>query len=601
MGGEVEHVLEAIARAAHRHDRPDLRARVEVAQARLADPACRVVVCGEFKKGKSSLVNALLGARVCATDADVATAIPTYVRHGERLEAHVLDEETPGSSRGAAVAAAELDTVATGHAGPSARALEIRLPRELLADGLVLVDTPGISGGLASTHAGIALRALAVADVLVFVTDAGAELGAAEIEFLTQAAALCPVVLGAVTRVDLYPQWRRIVAADADHLRAAGLSIDLFPLSAPLRHHGLREADRDLLLESGYPQLTARLAAEHSRVAGSGGASAAAVGASVVGQLVAELTAQRRALDADPAAQEQRQAWARAREQASDLRTAGSRWQQVLFDRMADLGAEVELDLTVRIRALRREASERIAQMPPARLAADLGPWLQQRTTELLLDHQSVARSHADQVADAVAEQFGSAATELRRGLDLGGDEPGAVRDIAFAPTGSASASRLDMGLVALRGGSAGAMITHAAGLVLGLAFPVVLPAALVLSTVLAGKSWQSAQKAQLRALRADTDRAVAGYLEEVDTAARKDTRDAVRRLQRRLRETFSARASELFTTATRSAESLSTSLTGDDETRATRRAELDAELDALRGLQREVGVLLADLLPVPA
>ena len=82
---------------------PDLRARVEAAQARLADPACRVVVCGEFKKGKSSLVNALLGARVCATDADVATAIPTYVRYGERLEAHVLDEESPGSSRGAAV------------------------------------------------------------------------------------------------------------------------------------------------------------------------------------------------------------------------------------------------------------------------------------------------------------------------------------------------------------------------------------------------------------------------------------------------------------------------------------------------------------------
>ena len=196
MGADVEQVLAAIGRAAQRHDRADLQARVELAQARLADPACRVVVCGEFKKGKSSLVNALLGARVCATDADVATAIPTYVRWGERLEAHVLDEESPGSARGAAVAAAEVDTVATGHAGPSARALEIRLPRELLAGGLVLVDTPGISGGLASAHAGVALRALAVADVLVFVTDAGAELGAAEIEFLAQAAALCPVVVG---------------------------------------------------------------------------------------------------------------------------------------------------------------------------------------------------------------------------------------------------------------------------------------------------------------------------------------------------------------------------------------------------------------------
>src|SRR5689334_16730737 len=105
MGGDVGHVLETIALATDRHERPDLRDRVEVAQERLADPACRVVVCGEFKKGKSSLVNALLGARVCATDADVATAIPTYVRYGERLEAHVLDEESPGASRGAAVGA----------------------------------------------------------------------------------------------------------------------------------------------------------------------------------------------------------------------------------------------------------------------------------------------------------------------------------------------------------------------------------------------------------------------------------------------------------------------------------------------------------------
>ncbi|WP_456787264.1 dynamin family protein [Cellulomonas sp. P5_C5] len=601
MGGDVEHVLAAIAQAAQRHDRADLRERVELAQVRLADPACRVVVCGEFKKGKSSLVNALLGARVCATDADVATAVPTYVRYGERLEAHVLEEESPGSARGSAVPAAELDTVATGHGGPAARALEIRLPRELLAGGLVLVDTPGISGGLASSHAGVALRALAVADVLVFVTDAGAELGAAEIEFLAQASALCPVVIGAVTRIDLYPQWRRILDVDTEHLRAAGLDVDLLPLSAPLRHHGLRERDRDLLLESGYPQLTARLVAEHARVSGSGGASAAAVGASVVGQLVAEVTAQRRALDADAASQEQRQAWTRAREQAADLRSASSRWQQVLFDRMADVGAEVELDLTVRIRALRREASERIAQMAPARLAADLGPWLQQRTTELMLDHQNVVRAQADQVADAVADQFGSAARDLRRGLDLGTEEAGPVREVAFASAGSQSVSRLDMGLVALRGGSAGAMITHAAGLVLGLAFPVVLPAALVLSTVLAGKSWQSAQKAQLRALRADTDRAVAAYLEEIDIAARKDTRDAVRRLQRRLRETFSARAAELFTTANRSVESLSTALTGGDEARTVRRAELDRELEVLRGLQREVGALLTARLPVAA
>src|SRR4051794_36346698 len=240
--GDVEDLLGAAADAARAQGREDLLGRIEVSLGRLADPDFRVVVCGEFKKGKSSLVNALLGARVCATDADVATAVPTYVRYGERFEARELLGEGPDSERGAV--ATDVDAVATGHAGPQARALEVRLPRRLLEGGTVLVDTPGISGGLASSHAGIALRALAVADVLIFVTDAGAELGRAELAFLSQAASLCPVVLGAVTRVDLYPQWRRIVAADAQHIQDAGLDVPLYPLSAPLRHAGLRERDR---------------------------------------------------------------------------------------------------------------------------------------------------------------------------------------------------------------------------------------------------------------------------------------------------------------------------------------------------------------------
>lgn len=615
--GDVERLLDAVGDAAERAGRPDLVQRVHVARGRLADPAFRVVVCGEFKKGKSSLVNALLGARVCATDADVATAVPTYVRWGERVAARVLAEEQPDAPALGEVAPADVPTAATGNAvpvlpdaaagrpgadarsgaaGATGRAVEIRLPRELLRGGLVLVDTPGISGGLASSHAGVALRSLAVADALLFVTDAGSELGAAEIELLRQAAALCPVVLVGLTRTDLFAHWRRIRDADVHHLRVAGVRADVFGLSAPLRHAGLRSGDRELLAESGYPALAARLLDERVRAAGTGEAAAAAVAASTLGQLLTSLTAERAALGDDTTARERRAAWEQARARAADLRGAGARWQQVLFDRTSDLASEVESDLTVRLRALRRDAVAHIAELPAARLEADLGPWLQQRTTATLLDHQALVRTLADQVADAVAEQFGSAAWELRQGVATGGDGTGGV-DVAFVAAPGTRTSRLDLGLVALRGGSAGAMISHGAGLVLGLALPVVLPVAVVLSAVLAGRSWHAAREGQLRALRSETERAVGAYLEEVDTAARKQSRAAVRGLQRLLRETYAARAAELLATATTTVEQMSTAIAEDDTARLARTARVDAELDRLRDLAARTQGLLAPLL----
>ena len=47
-------------------------------------------VIGEFKQGKTSLVNALLNAPVCPVDDDIATAVPTAIRYGDPPAAAVL-------------------------------------------------------------------------------------------------------------------------------------------------------------------------------------------------------------------------------------------------------------------------------------------------------------------------------------------------------------------------------------------------------------------------------------------------------------------------------------------------------------------------------
>ena len=70
--------------------RVDLVSRLEHTTRRLSDPSVRVLVVGEFKQGKSQLINALVNAPVCPVDDDVATAVPMEVRYGAEPAAALL-------------------------------------------------------------------------------------------------------------------------------------------------------------------------------------------------------------------------------------------------------------------------------------------------------------------------------------------------------------------------------------------------------------------------------------------------------------------------------------------------------------------------------
>src|SRR4051794_30526288 len=61
------------------HGRDDLVAQLDRVQQQLDAPARRVVVAGDFKQGKSSLVSALIGADVCPVADDRSTATVTEV------------------------------------------------------------------------------------------------------------------------------------------------------------------------------------------------------------------------------------------------------------------------------------------------------------------------------------------------------------------------------------------------------------------------------------------------------------------------------------------------------------------------------------------
>src|SRR5262249_33127972 len=128
-------------------DRPDLVERLDRSRARLVAADVPVAVVGEFKQGKSTLVNALLRTEVCPVDADIVTGVPAIVRYGvpAAVVAHMAADVTPSE---VTVPFERLrDYVSERSAnGTPPRTVEVRLDRRLLRSGLTFIDTPGVGG-----------------------------------------------------------------------------------------------------------------------------------------------------------------------------------------------------------------------------------------------------------------------------------------------------------------------------------------------------------------------------------------------------------------------------------------------------------------------
>jgi hypothetical protein len=337
-------VVELCLQACQAYGRTDLAGRLDRARKMLADPTAHIVVAGEFKQGKSSLVNALLGTTVCPVDDDVATAVPTYLRHGDEQRAALLLEGPDGEPpvrRPIDLDDVRAHVMEKGRPDLSAERIigvEIALPRQMLAGGLVIVDTPGV-GGLGSAHAAGSLAAISMADAVVFVTDASQELTRSELDFVRQANDLCRTVVCVLTKTDFYPAWRRVRELNEGHLRAVP-GVGILTVSSSLRALAVKNGDKAVNAESGFADLV-RFVGERvgSGVATRLATEAAADVLAVCDQITGQFEAERAALADPAAAQRIIDELSRAKERVEHLRSASAKWSQTLNDGIADLSA----------------------------------------------------------------------------------------------------------------------------------------------------------------------------------------------------------------------------------------------------------------------
>jgi hypothetical protein len=548
---QTSELAKLATRAAAAYDRQDLVERLERRVAQLADPDITALVVGEFKQGKSTLVNALLNAPLCPVSDDVATVVPTVFRHAEQPSAHV-ELPTPGdapdaSSPGAkqAIALGEIADFASERRNPrnarGVQSVQIRLPRQLLASGLALVDTPGV-GGLESVHGAATTAALSLAEVVIFVTDASQELSWTEIEFLQKAIAQCPNVICVLTKIDLYPQWRVIEDLNTAHLKAAELDLEIVPVSSFIRQEALRDESKDLNLESGYPMLLEAIARSTTRGQALAANNAISDVRFVIDQIMATFESELAILDDPDQRAKIRNDLESAQARAEQLKAMSSQWQRTLSDGSTDLTNDVDHDLRRRLRAVTDDAEVGIEDNDPEQVWDEFAPWLRQRVAEEIAENYSFLRRETDELAITVAEHFAIDEQAVVHPVEI--THPDAGLDDMEIALKAEQASRGGNALAAIRGSYGGILMFGMVGSLAGLA--MLNPITAVVGIGLGRRALKEEKKRQLTMRRQQAKMTTRKFLDEVSFTFGKQCRDTVRSVQRELRDEFTARADEL-------------------------------------------------------
>jgi hypothetical protein len=606
---EAAATLEQGARASSAYGRDDLADRLTETRRKLLEPTVNVVIVGEFKQGKSSFINALLNSPACPVDDDIATAVPTSVRFGDDREAWALTQPAlsvsavftddgsnqpidPPPAERRPIDFDEIADFATERAlDPTIdiQGVEVQLPRRLLAEGLVLVDTPGV-GGLGSAHATAALGALSVADAGIFLSDASQEYTRAEMDFLQQALNLCPHVVCVMTKTDFYPSWRRVREINEGHLGRAGYDQHIVPVSSTLRNEALRRDNKQLNVESGFLDVVKLLADEIvGGAADREHARARQDMLAVTDQLASQFDSELSALEDPEASAELTRRLEDAKRQSEQLRGGASKWSTTLNDGVTDLTSDIDHDFRQRVRNVLSEADQAIENSDPLETWAEFEPWLSNRMSFEVVANFKFLTERSTELSRRVAEHFEFAGGDVLEQLDLPNPVGALGRVTLDTGLDLDDPTMMAKGMTVLRGSYSGVLMFTMLGTLIGVALG---PIAIGIGLAMGRKGLRDEKNRQLTQRRGQAKTLVRRFSDEVSFQVSKDSRDTLRMTQRQLRDFYSTRAEELHRSTTEALTAANQASQLDERERGGRIRDVKSELERLGKLRTRANEL---------
>ncbi len=243
-------------------DRETFLRRLASLKAKLLSDRFHIVVMGQFKRGKTTFINSLLGARVLPSSVVPLTSVNTVLRYGDevRAEVHYLD------GRREEIALEDIPAFVTEKENPENRRgvkrVEVCYPSRYLKDGVCLVDTPG-TGSTYLHNDETAYSYLENADAVVFMVSADPPVSRSELDFLHRIRNYVHKIFFVQNKVDyLEAEDREESLAFSGQVISQALGreeANLHPLSAKQALEAQLRGDGASLEESGLPRFCAAL------------------------------------------------------------------------------------------------------------------------------------------------------------------------------------------------------------------------------------------------------------------------------------------------------------------------------------------------------
>jgi GTPase SAR1 family protein len=215
-----------------------------------------LVVLGQFKRGKTTLINALLGAEILPTAIVPLTSIATILKYDEVLKINVYFND----GRVTEINPDNLSEYVTEKGNPKnekdVQEVVITYPSPYLRDGVRLIDTPGV-GSIYQHNTDIAYQYLPKSDAALFLLSVDQPVSKAELDFLKDVREYSNKIFFLQNKADY---------VDAEDLKESisfskkvieecmDYEVKIFPLSAKLALDGKLNGKSELLGKSFLPE-----------------------------------------------------------------------------------------------------------------------------------------------------------------------------------------------------------------------------------------------------------------------------------------------------------------------------------------------------------
>ncbi len=214
-----------------------------------------LVIMGQFKRGKSTFINALIGAEIMPTAIVPLTSVVTILRYGDEAKATVLYLDGKNQD----IPLSEIPKFVTEKENPKnilkVKEVEIFYPSTYLKDGVCIVDTPGV-GSVYQHNTDVAYSYLPYADAGIFIVTPDPPLGESEHRFLKDVRSEVGKLIFVLNKIDLVDEQdlnesisftRNILKKDL------GIEVPIFPVSSKMALAGKRNGNNKKLSDSRLP------------------------------------------------------------------------------------------------------------------------------------------------------------------------------------------------------------------------------------------------------------------------------------------------------------------------------------------------------------